>query len=409
MKVGCETRVGGADIFLPSDLEEQSMPRSRDELSARAESRRPRKRRRREKSQRSHARHASRVPDGAELEGLDESLLDAEERAYLEARRAAEDKVQLWGKFWKLTIVVVPLMVFLPWLAFIVLFIGGVDLAKRAYRILYEPRLRERFVDEEVSKRVRNSVHEERRSLEGEHSRSLERLSASIAHEIRNPITAVKSLVQQMGEDPGGLDNDEYAHVALEELERVERSISHLLRFAREEEMRPVSLRMSEVLDSALETFRDRAARDRVEIVRRFDCEGSMPGDAEKLRRVVINLVGNAMDSLADSEVDKAGVDKPRIDVSLGEILAGTEIWLRIADNGRGIDRELSEKIFNPFYTSKEHGTGLGLPITKKLVEAHGGTIEVESVVGRGAEFVLTFPKELGARGAGRVPGGGLS
>jgi len=322
------------------------------------------------------------------LEDLDESLLEPEERAYVEARRAAEEKVQLWSKVWKLAIVVVPLMIFVPWIAWIVLFFCGINLARKAYRILYEPKLRERFVDQEVSKRISRSVHQERRSLEDEHSRSLEKLSASIAHEIRNPITAAKSLVQQMGEDPSGMDNVEYAKVALEELERVERSISHLLRFAREEDMRRVEVRMSEILESALETFRERAQREGITIESQFDCAGTLLGDADQLRRVVINLVGNAVDSLLD-----AGIDDPRVEVSLGENLAGTEVWVRIADNGVGIDAELYEKIFNPFYTSKEHGTGLGLPITKKLVEAHGGEIEVDATPSGGAVFLLTFPK----------------
>jgi signal transduction histidine kinase len=339
------------------------------------------------------------VRDPSLLEDLDESLLDPEERAYLEARRVAEEKVRLWGKAWRLAIVVVPLMIFIPLVGFIVLFFGGIDLAKRAYKILYEPRLREKFVDDEVSKRISRTVHQERRSLEDEHSRSLEKLSASIAHEIRNPITAAKSLVQQMGEDPAGMDNVEYAKVALEELERVERSISHLLRFAREEEMRHVEVRMSEVLDSALETFRERAQREGIEIECQFDCEGKLLGDAEQLRRVVINLVGNAVDSLLD-----ASVQNPRIQVAMGENLAGSEVWVRIADNGVGIDEELYEKIFNPFYTSKEHGTGLGLPITRKLVEAHGGEIEVVSPPDGGAEFLLTFRKARKARNA-REPG----
>ena len=178
--------------------------------------------------------------------------------------------------------------------------------------------------------------------------------------------------------------------MAVEELQRVERSITHLLRFARDEEMRLAPLLMVDVLESALETFRDRAARAEVEIVRRFDCDGALEGDADKLRRVVINLVGNAIDALVD-----ANVEHPRVDVSMGENLAGTEVWVRITDNGLGIDDEVRQKIFSPFVTSKSGGTGLGLPITKKLVEAHGGSIEVHSEPDAGAEFVLTFPKRL--------------
>ncbi len=340
-------------------------------------------------------------PQAAEaelLEQMDESLLAPDERAYLEARRTAEKKVGLYREVVKIGLVAVPLLIFIPFLGAIVLFFGGIKLGRQFYRLIIEPGLRDRLVREEVSKRVALSVHQERQVLEGAHARSLEELSASIAHEIRNPITAAKSLVQQMEEDPSSGENVEYARVALGELERVEKSIAHLLRFARDEDLRLQSVRMADVLDSALETFRDRSARGGVEIVRRFDSDGVLEGDPEKLRRVIINLMGNAIDAL-----EEAGVDKPIIDVAMGENLAGTEVWVRIRDNGPGIDDETSRKIFNPFFTSKQGGTGLGLPITKKLVEAHHGSIELSSDEKGGAEFVLTFPKR---RKAGNGPGG---
>ena len=227
-----------------------------------------------------------------------------------------------------------------------------------------------------------------RRSLEDKHARSLEQLSASIAHEIRNPITAAKSLVQQMGEDPSSRENVAYANVALEELDRVERSISHLLKFAREEELHVGALRVAEVVDSALETFRERITRLGVSVTRELGGEGVMAGDAEKLRRVLINLTGNALDAL-----EEARTPTPRIQVISGEDLAGREVWLRVRDNGPGIAPEALARIFSPFYTSKSSGTGLGLAISKKLVDAHGGSIEVHSTPGQGTEFLLTFPK----------------
>jgi len=147
-------------------------------------------------------------------------------------------------------------------------------------------------------------------------------------------------------------------------------------------------VRMADVVDSALETFRDRIARSGIEIDRRIDTEGELQGDAEKLRRVVINLIGNAIDAL-----DESDTPSPHIDVQLGENLAGTQVWLRIADNGPGIDETVLQKMFSPFYTSKANGTGLGLAICKKLIDAHDGSIEVNSEAGRGAEFLLSFPK----------------
>jgi len=333
--------------------------------------------------------------DASLLADLDASLLTDEERAFEEARGVAEEKVRLYREVAKLAIIVVPLLIFIPWVGGLVFFFGGISLARKAYRLFYEPQLRDRLIGDEVRKRVKTTVTEERQELEGEHARSLEKLSASIAHEIRNPITAAKSLVQQMGEEPTAEDNVEYARVVLQELSRVERSISHLLRYAREEEMRAVPIRMADVLDSAIETFRERAGREQVEIVRQLDCDGEMTGDAEQLRRVVINLVGNAMDA-----VGSADREKRRVLVAMGENLAGNEVWVRIEDNGAGMDDEQRDRVFNPFFTSKEHGTGLGLAIVKRIVEMHGGTIELTSSIGEGTEFVLAFPKN-GARQGG--------
>ena len=107
---------------------------------------------------------------------------------------------------------------------------------------------------------------------------------------------------------------------------------------------------------------------------------------------MVINLVGNAFDAL-----EAARTPGPRVEVALGENLAGSEVWLRVRDNGPGIDTEARERLFDPFYTSKAAGTGLGLVITRKLVEAHGGAIEVSSEVGRGAEFLVTLPRHARA------------
>ena len=154
--------------------------------------------------------------------------------------------------------------------------------------------------------------------------------------------------------------------------------------------MTPTTLQ--DVLESALETFRDRAARGGIAIERRFDGEGRLVGDPEQLRRVVINLVSNAMDAL-----EGAGVDRPTIRVGMGENLAGSEVWVRIRDNGRGIDEASRDRIFDPFYTSREDGTGLGLALCRKIVDAHGGTIEVDSAAGVGTEFVLTFPRHAGS------------
>ena len=319
--------------------------------------------------------------------------LTPEEQAYQEARRNAERKIKFVQHFVTYFFVcfflffvagrVVSTIVGLAW---------GIGLATHFFQAIVAPDLRRKWVSSEVDAQVARSVTRERRTLEGENLRSLEELSASIAHEIRNPITAAKSLVQQLGEDPGSTDNVEYAQVALKELDRVERSISHLLRYAREEAMDVREIQLQEVLESALDTLRDRIDSAGVKLSLDGDCEGSIEGDPEKLRRVLINLVGNALDAFQE-----VGTQDPNLEVALGENLAGNAVWVRIKDNGGGMDPETQKKIFRPFFTSKSNGTGLGLAITRKLVDAHNGRVELHSTPGKGTEFVLTFPKQAGA------------
>jgi len=325
----------------------------------------------------------------------DAALLSPEERALREARWRAERKVKLAGEAVRLAAISLPLLVFLPPVGVVVLCVWGSGLARRAWQLLGEPHVRERFLATEVRRRVSASLDEERSALEGRHARSLEELSASIAHEIRTPITAAKSLVQQMEEDPRAAENVEYARVALAELERVERSVSHLLRFAREEETELAPLRLADVVDSALASLSERAARSGIELARELDGPGELTGDPEKLRRVVINLVANAIEAL-----EGAKTPSPRVEVAVGEDLAGSCVWLRVRDNGPGIDAGLRERLFGPFASAKPGGTGLGLAITRKLVEAHGGAIEASSPPGRGAEFLVVLPRARVARRA---------
>ena len=324
------------------------------------------------------------VPAGSQIP------VTPEMAAYKEAQEAVERRVSffrhlmVWGGvfiFFLFTAGFEP--------AFIIGTIWGVFLAVKGYNALIAPRLQKQWLEEEVHWRL-SAMRLERRQLQGRHARSIEELSASIAHEIRNPITAAKSLVQQMGEDPRSGENIEYARVAVEELDRVERSISHLLRYAREEEVAPERVRLLDVVDSAVETFRDRidARRVRVDVDVDADCE--LVADPDKLRRVVINLVSNALEALSEM-----GPHHPAtIALSGGANLAGDDVWLKVKDNGPGIEPAKVEKIFSPFYTSKSEGTGLGLAITKKLVEAHGGSITVRSTPPDGTQFEVVFRKE---------------
>jgi signal transduction histidine kinase len=241
--------------------------------------------------------------------------------------------------------------------------------------------LKERYFYPAVEREVRR----ETMSMRTEKQASIDELSATIAHEIRNPIAAAKSLVQQMGEDPRSVENVEYANVALEELDRVEKSISHLLRFAKEEDLTFAPASLAGVVDAALTEMRAKLDAGKVAVARNYIGGPTIVGDAEKLRQVFANVIDNAIDALEPVEQDR------KLELFIENGLPN-RARVRVRDNGIGIAPEKIDRIFNPFFTTKEKGTGLGMAISKKIVEAHEGAIDVLSEPGRGTEFVVTLP-----------------
>ena len=236
-----------------------------------------------------------------------------------------------------------------------------------------------------VAREVQREVLQEKEQLRTEKQASLDELTATFAHEIRNPIAAAKSLVQQMGEDPTSHENVEYAKVALDELARVERSVSHLLKYAKEEDYKFENVNLAWVLDGALTQMRSKLEANSVTVSRAYLSGPTVRADADKLRQVFSNIIDNAIDAMESTTGER------RLEFAIQNNGAGMAA-VRIRDNGCGIADDKIAKIFNPFYTSKTNGTGLGLGVAKKVIDSHRGTIEVHSKVGQGTEFVLAIP-----------------
>jgi signal transduction histidine kinase len=241
-------------------------------------------------------------------------------------------------------------------------------------------RLKERYFDPAIEREVRR----EKEVMQTEKQADISDLTSTIAHEIRNPIAAAKSLVQQMGEDPASVENVEYAKVAIDELDRVERRISHLLKYAKEEDYRFERVNLAAVVDASLTQMKAKLDAAKVAAVRNYIAGPTVQADAEKLRGVFVNILDNAIDAFGGVAEGR------RIDLFIEN--GGRQTTVRIRDNGAGIPPEQLDRIFNPFFTTKEKGTGLGMAIAKKVVEAHTGTIDARSAIGRGTEFQVTLP-----------------
>ena len=240
--------------------------------------------------------------------------------------------------------------------------------------------VRERYFEPAIEREVRR----EKVVMQTEKQASIDELSSTIAHEIRNPIAAAKSLVQQMGEDPTSVENVEYAKVALDELDRVERRISHLLRFAKEEDYQFDNVNLATIVDSALTQLRAKLDAAKVSVARNYIGGPTVHADKEKLKQVFANVLDNAIDALESITEDR------RIDLFIEN--GGKRAVVRLRDNGCGIPPEKIDRIFNPFFTTKDKGTGLGMAISRKIVEAHEGSIDVVSEPGRGSEFAIALP-----------------
>jgi PAS domain S-box-containing protein len=220
------------------------------------------------------------------------------------------------------------------------------------------------------------------------------RMAATVAHEINGPLEAVANILFLLEHAELSHTAHEFVRSAQEEVKRIGRITKLTLGFHREGGGWEVGeVRASELIDGVLTLYRHRIESLGVTIVKRYDSTGAVVADAGELRQVFSNLIVNAADVLA-----KKG-DKLHIHVRDSQDWRGTGrrgIRITVADNGSGIPREVRHRLFEPFFTTKgEKGTGLGLWVSRSLVEKHGGRLRVRSIPGIGAAFSIFLPAIL--------------
>ncbi len=231
----------------------------------------------------------------------------------------------------------------------------------------------------------------EKKMLE-ENARRKEKLSAmgelasGVAHEIRNPINAIGMIAQRLQKEfsPDG-SNDEFNSITSllrSEVTRINKIIQQFLDYAKPLEVKPERIDSDEYFKQVYQLFEGQADRRRIN----FTMHGSNPSpikiDPELMKQALMNLVQNAFDAV-DEEGNIGVLYKCEVDML--EIL--------ISDNGRGIPEENSRKIFDLYFTSRKDGIGIGLSITQKIIEQHGGTISYESIVNEGTKFKVVLPQ----------------
>ncbi|MCX7804169.1 MAG: ATP-binding protein [Planctomycetota bacterium] len=224
------------------------------------------------------------------------------------------------------------------------------------------------------------------------HLASLGQMAAGVAHEIRNPLNSIRGFAQLLQENPTDEKAREYAGIILEEVDRMNEIVQGLLDFSRQRELTLVVTDVVSVVTAVLRDMKADIEAARVSLEYSSDAPTmTVLGNEAKLRQVFRNIILNAVQAMPDG--GKLGVRVfrrragPEYDDSEKQ-----EVTVSISDTGTGIAPEILPKIFDPFFTSKEVGTGLGLSISQKIVDQHGGRIEVATEVGKGSAFTVFLP-----------------
>ncbi|BCB03127.1 PAS domain S-box protein [Bacillus sp. KH172YL63] len=208
-------------------------------------------------------------------------------------------------------------------------------------------------------------------------------LAAGIAHEIRNPMTALKGFIQLL-ENSVGNEHEMYFNVITSELQRIESIITEFLVLAKPQAIQYQETNLIKIMKDTTELLNAQAVMHNVQFRERYE-ENLSPIIAEpnQLKQVFINIIKNAIEVMTDGGF---------ISISISETGAG-KIHIEIKDEGSGISKDKIKKLGEPFYTTKERGTGLGLMVSFKIIKEHKGHVDVESKVGKGTTFHIFLPK----------------
>lgn len=265
-----------------------------------------------------------------------------------------------------------------------------------------EIELFERVVGQAAVTVQNSAVYEERK--ERDRLAALGEMAAGLAHEIRNPLGAIKGAVQVVEPSMPQMDEQsrEFLGVIVEEVDRLNRVVSQFLTYSRpfKGELAPVVV--NDVVQSTLRLLSDEQ-RARVSAEPPSDSDLMVLGDDDALRQVLLNLILNALDAI--DGMDPPGHVWLEVGVRARGLPSGDAVTIAVRDDGPGLSPHTITNLFVPFHTTKSGGTGLGLPISQRIVENHRGVIQVNNVPEGGARFTVVLPAYEGdAAGTAMAP-----
>lgn len=223
----------------------------------------------------------------------------------------------------------------------------------------------------------------QRRMAQAERLATLGELMAGVAHEVRNPLTAIRGYVQILRQQTSDPIHQEYLSVVLKEIDSINKVIQQLLEFSRPRHSQWQQVSLNALVEETLVLVQTAGVQARVDFISELDNELSpINADRELLKQVLLNILINAVQAISA---------RGKIRIQTWQY-SDSQQAISIEDNGCGIDLSLQKKIFDPFFTTKASGTGLGLALSQRIINAHQGDIRVASLPGYGATFTLILP-----------------
>jgi signal transduction histidine kinase len=219
--------------------------------------------------------------------------------------------------------------------------------------------------------------------IEAKRTESLKKLADQFTHEIRNPLTSIGGFARRILKSlPEDATNFEYMKRVIEDIERLEKMVNRLVRFESEQLRLEIS-DINRIIVDALEAFDFILKNNNVILKLSLQVLPEISVDRGKIKSALSNILKNAVEAMMD-EGQKL--------LSISSRVENDHIVVSISDTGKGIPEEKIKYIFDPLFTSKVYGPGLGLSFVKEVVRAHGGDIAVESTVGKGTTFSMSLP-----------------
>ena len=231
-----------------------------------------------------------------------------------------------------------------------------------------------------ISRDISYRKETERMLLQTEKLKMAGEIAAGVAHEIRNPMTVISGFVQMMHNDPNHR-YPSYTSLMQSELDRINLIISEFLILAKPQAPQKKQLDVGKILDECIFLFGPEFVLHDISVKTEVSGPYNAEGEEHHLKQVFINLLKNAIEAMEDGGT-----------LRITAIRDAAKLKIHFKDDGPGIPPQLAERVFEPFYTTKATGTGLGLLISQKITQEHGGSLAIDNTEERGACVIVTLP-----------------